>query len=299
MSEKNNYKRTLKASKIVNLKRKKQQSSLGLKGKKITTTIVEYKKELSELEDNLFEDWTWRAKELSELILLSEGNENNKVLCKTFYLLLYSHWEGYIKNSSYLYLEYISKTSYKIVDLTDNFSALFIKGLMKELEMTKDSLTVNKELELIKSLTNLNELKIGKKLKINVNNDKDKSIINTQDNLSSKVFKNICEVVGTSYKEVYDLRKRIIDHDLLNTRNAISHGNVFLEEHDSFFDLKNIKKLRDYILAIIEVYRDELISFAKEHYFLKCNTDDRILYTNKLNNELSISFEKIDKKYSN
>lgn len=298
MSKKHNYNRTSRVKKIINLKRKAQQLPFDLRGTKIVSTIVDYKKELSVLEDKLFKDWTWRAKELSELIILLEENENNKVICKTFYLLLYSHWEGYIKNSSKLYLSFVSKTKYKFVELTDNFSAIFIKGLVKELNISNDSLALNTELQLINSVSDLHTLKVSKKMKVNVDNPQDKTFINTQDNLSSKVFKTICETTGLGYKDIYEVKKRIIDNDLLHNRNLISHGNIVLDNETSFLEFNNIKKLRDYILLVIEAYRDELLYYAVNNCFLKSKTDLRELYTKKLNDKLSKEFEKIDKNYS-
>lgn len=298
MSQKHNRNRTLRVNKIVNLKRKAQQNPFDLKGKKIEPTLIDYKKELSVLEDNLFKDWTWRAKELSELIILLEENENNKVICKTFYLLLYSHWEGYIKNSSKLYLNFVGKTKYKFAELTDNFSAIFIKGLVKELNKSNDSVALCTELKLINNVSELHNIKVTKKLKVNVENAQDKSFINTQDNLSSNVFKNICETTGLGYKDIYDVKKRIIDHDLLHNRNSISHGNIVLDNETSFLEFNNIKKLRDYILLVIETYRDELLYYAVNNCFLKSKTDLRELYTKQLNDKLSKEFERIDKNYS-
>ena len=71
-----------------------------------------------------------RKLEISDLILIAE-KEENLVLLKSLILLLYSHWEGYIKKSSKTYLKFIAENKFKLCDLTDNFRAVALKGISK------------------------------------------------------------------------------------------------------------------------------------------------------------------------
>ena len=64
--------------------------------------------EIQEFEDKIIDDWTWRKREVSDLILFAE-KEENIVLLKSIILLLYAHWEGYIKKCAKTYLKYISR----------------------------------------------------------------------------------------------------------------------------------------------------------------------------------------------
>ena len=106
---------------------------------------------VEEFEDLLIEDWSWRKREISDLILIAEDSLN-KVIYKSFLLLLYAHWEGYIKKSCKAYLHYISKSNFKFCDLTDNFKALLIKEMGKTLDASKYSLTIENELQLIEKI---------------------------------------------------------------------------------------------------------------------------------------------------
>jgi hypothetical protein len=250
-----------------------------------------------EFEDFLINDWSWRKREISDLILFAEEIKN-KVMYKSFLLLLYAHWEGYIKKSSKAYLHFISKSSYKFCDLTDNFKALFLKDMSKTVNESKHSLTIDNELKFIEKIHVLNDQKISKKLKIDLSNEKDKAFVNTQDNVSTKVLKNILNLIGMSYKEQYDIKKSLIDIKFLGNRNAIGHGNLIIEEEDFVLEISTMKRLRDIIVLILESLRDELIEYGKNQYFLKINTSQRNQCVQKFNNELRIGFEEIDRRYS-
>lgn len=248
-------------------------------------------------EDYLINDWLWRKREISDLILIAEQAEN-PVIYKSFLLLLYAHWEGYIKKSCKTYLYYLSKSDFKFCDLTDNFKALLVKEMGKALDASKYSLTIENELSLISKLDSLTKLKVSKKLKINLNNEKDKSYINTQDNLSTNVLKNILRLVGLEYKEQYDLKKSLIDLKFLGNRNSIGHGNLEIDEEDFELEIATMKKLRDIVVLILESLRDELIEFVRNEYFLSVKNQERIVCMQKYNEELRTGFVEIESRYS-
>jgi hypothetical protein len=54
---------------------------------------------IEELEEALQKDLAWRKKEVSDLWLICQ-EKNIEVILKSFLLILYAHWEGYIKQSS-------------------------------------------------------------------------------------------------------------------------------------------------------------------------------------------------------
>ena len=69
-----------------------------------------------QLENLLDEDLGWRKVEISDLLFLAKETQKEVVL-KSVILLLYAHWEGYIKKSSKLYIKYISEKKIKLTDL--------------------------------------------------------------------------------------------------------------------------------------------------------------------------------------
>ena len=67
---------------------------------------------LEQLYDKLSDELTWRKKELTSLKLLSESSgiatDRQIALLRALVALLYAHWEGFIKNASSAYIEYVS-----------------------------------------------------------------------------------------------------------------------------------------------------------------------------------------------
>lgn len=252
---------------------------------------------IDDFENLLVDDWLWRKREISDLILIAEQSEN-PVIYKSFLLLLYAHWEGYIKKSCKAYLYYISKSDLKFCDLTDNFKALLMKEMGKAVDASKYSLTIENELHFISKLQGLTDLKVSKKIKINLSNEKDKSYINTQDNLSTNVLKNILKLIGLEYKEQYDLKKSLIDLKFLGNRNSIGHGNLIVDQEDFELEINTMKKLRDTIVLILETLRDEIIEFVRNEYFLSSKNDDRTLCMQKYNEQLRSGFAEIESRFS-
>lgn len=252
----------------------------------------------NELEDLIVEDWTWRKKEISDLILIAEEAEG-VVILKSIILLLYAHWEGYIKKSSRVYLKYILENKIKVCDLTENFKAIALKGLSKETFNSKETLTLTNELNLIRKYSEINDFTIDKLITIDLSLEKDKSIVDTQDNLNPAVFKNILAIIGLKYNNQYEIRKSHLDNDLLAYRNSIGHGNKRLSKNADFdLQIFAIKKLRDVLYSIIENFRDEIIYYSKEKYFLKENEYKIDEYTIERELQLEAIFKEIESRYA-
>ena len=154
-------------------------------------------------------------------------------------------------------------------------------------------------MNLIKKYSEISDLTIDKLISIDLSLEKDKSIVNTQDNLSPAVFKNILTIIGLKYNNQYEIRKAHLDNDLLAYRNSIGHGNKRLSK-DADFDLQifAIKKLRDVMYSIIENFRDEIIFYSKEKYFLKENEHKIDEYTIERETQLEAVFKEIESRYA-
>jgi hypothetical protein len=215
-------------------------------------------------------DLGWRKKEVTNLLLL-ETEENHLIIIKSTLLLLYSHWEGFVKNTSKLYLEYISDQNIGLNDLTNNFKAITLKGLIGEVHQSSNTLTLINELKFIEKFTNGR----GKKFTVKRNFssfEKDKSIINTQDNLSLTVFKSILLIVGIDYASSIDTKATFIDEKLLGSRNKVAHGNR-IQQIDSEFNLtlNDLKEVKDVVFFLMDSFLEDIIFFSEEKLYLSTN----------------------------
>ena len=226
---------------------------------------------LDSLLNHLDEDLTWRKREITKLLFL-HNEDNSLIVIKSSILLLYSHWEGYIKNSCKQYLIYISDKNIKVSNLTKNFEAIALKGMVNEVYSSKDTLTLLNEIKL------LEKIEIGTHKKFNVPQDiieeKNKDFINTKDNLSLKVFNSFLNIVGIGTIPIIPTRDKYIDEELLNQRNAISHGSKVDPNSIEFnLELTDIMVLKDFIFLLMDHVKDELLTYSENEYYLKVNSE--------------------------
>lgn len=99
--------------------------------------------------DLINEDLLWRKKEISDLLFL-HNNENSLLILKSAILLMYSHWEGYVKNISKQYIILISDLDLELNKLGFNFEAIDIKGDIRECFKSSDSLNLINEINFLK-----------------------------------------------------------------------------------------------------------------------------------------------------
>lgn len=250
-----------------------------------------------QLEKYLDEDLGWRKVEISDLLFLAK-TDNKEVILKSLILLLYAHWEGYIKKSSKLYIKYISEEKVKLNDLSYNFKAVALKEHISKCIDTKDKLTLANELSFVSSFLKFENKKF--KIDIKIDNNFDSGIIDTESNLKPKVFKNIIEILGLNYKNALEAREHYINSHLLANRNAIGHGNKFdpTNQLDFSLTLKDIEKLKTIVFSIIDNFKEELLEYVYNKYYLETNNAKKAIFENKKEEELEKLFASIEASFA-
>lgn len=251
---------------------------------------------LVEFEESLDKDLSWRKKEISDLYLLAKENQN-EVLLKSLILLLYAHWEGFIKNSGKLYLRYVSNKNIALDNLESNFHAILIKKHIKDLSDTVTSDSIERELKFIDSLNKSNRKFILKK---ETDESQETSVINTEHNLSEKILRRIYAFTGLKYKSPLEEKKECIDLHLLSSRNAIAHGDAIIDGSKGDFSLSlvDIDKLKQIILVILDSIKEELADYASQSFYLIANKDTKDKYEVGREEILKKEFKKIEQKFS-
>ena len=249
-----------------------------------------------QLENLLDEDLVWRKVEISDLLFLAKETQKDVVL-KSLILLLYAHWEGYIKKSSKLYIKYISEEKVQLNELSYNFKAVALKEHISRCIETKDKLTLANELTFVSSFLKFENKKF--KVEINLDNDFESGIIDTESNLKPKVFKNIIEILGLNYKNALEAREHYINSHLLANRNAIGHGNKFdaANQIDFSLTIKDIEKLKTIVFSIIDSFKEELLEYIYNKYYLEVNQAKKKEFENKKDAELEKLFASIEDRF--
>lgn len=245
---------------------------------------------IDDFQDFLDRDLAWRKMEISQLFMLLNRAEAHEVIGKSMILLLYAHWEGFIKKSSKYYLKYVSDKNINIQDLTLNFEAIMLKRFAREC-IDQDSNNLAKEFAL---MDKHRKAKVRPfKINININDEFDKEFIDTQYNLSSKVLGNIIQIIGIKYNDAIKTRKQFLDVNLLKNRNAIGHGNQLSNNSDELspLDFSQILKLKNFVILMLDYFAEVLSKYVEEEFYLISKEDKRNLYEDEqeeiLNNKLA------------
>jgi hypothetical protein len=202
------------------------------------------------LEDKISEDILWRKKELTNIIFdykkYSEKKED--YYWRIGVIFIYSHWEGFIKNASLFYLNYISQKGYKISELKNNFNVLFLQYKQQDFKSKKYT-TYDKFIKIVEN----------KDQKFYVIPE---DVINTTSNLNFETLLEILQQLNIDKKE-FELREKYIEQ-LITYRNKIAHG-------EQIYNAANIFPLietKDEILTLLEIYKTIIINQSSNKSYL-------------------------------
>ncbi|MDK1390009.1 MAE_28990/MAE_18760 family HEPN-like nuclease [Sinorhizobium sp. 8-89] len=157
--------------------------------------------------------------------------------------LLYAHWKGFVKTASELYLSFVGNRGLKYSELKSCFSVFGLKSKLQTLVASRQSLANIDAFDFVLS-------ELGKTARLQLG-----SAINTESNLTSKVFSNIANSLDIQLAS-YSSRFNLIDESLVNRRNKIAHG--------EFIDIggKEFGELLDDVLQIMREYKTDLQNAA-------------------------------------
>ncbi|MDD5313444.1 MAG: MAE_28990/MAE_18760 family HEPN-like nuclease [Dehalococcoidia bacterium] len=200
---------------------------------------------LSELNEFLNNELSWRKKELTAiaLVLNSLRDHEQRALLRAAICLLYAHWEGFIRDAATCYITYVDSKRLSYSKLSPNFIALGFRRQIKESGMSNSPLLHVKLVDLFIS-------GLGSRANLSM-----KNAINTYSNLNFEIFEEILSIVGLD-RTVYESQKVLIDERLLKNRNEIAHGRYLEIDEDQY------RELYTRIIDIINLFRDELENSA-------------------------------------
>jgi MAE_28990/MAE_18760-like HEPN len=203
-----------------------------------------------DLEQRLTDDLSWRRKELSDLNSLI-GSKSYNVLLRSGVVLLYAHWEGYIKTAASSYLEFVSRQKLPYNELATNFVAVAMKARLDEAKESNKATVFTEVAYFI--LTQGNERSIVPY----------KEVISTDSNLSSLILREITCLLGLDYSP-YKLKEKLIDEQLLKRRNMIAHGESLAS---LLLDRDEYQQLHSEILAMMQDFRTQVENHASQKLY--------------------------------
>ncbi|GLJ00475.1 MAE_28990/MAE_18760 family HEPN-like nuclease [Sphingobium sp. BS19] len=200
---------------------------------------------LDDLNARLSEERIWRIKECS-LILDLAGRAGVRTAERDAYLrsgavIIYSHWEGFIKRAATYYLRYLSYQQVPLENMAPFLLSLFLRQQIGDIGSSVKYEKIGRTL--------LTQPGFRPKLAY-------KNQIDTGSNLSSKIFQSICRKIGISdVNFLTDMH--LIDDPLLKNRNAIAHGERMID-----LDLATLSITKELVISFISMFKDEIENAA-------------------------------------
>jgi len=206
---------------------------------------------IGQLEDAIDEEVAWRKFELARARLAVDRAKGGDLayFIRSGIALTYAHWEGWIKNISQLYLDYVNQQRLSYLDMAPAILGGALKSKIAGLDAA-NSASIHLEFArfLIDELSEQGTLSSS-------------SLIRTESNLSSKVLADILIRIGLD-GDLFAVNSHFIDENLVSRRNEIAHGKWLDMKPEEFAELS--KKVQDMLdeftdrvrnLAELEAYR--------------------------------------------
>lgn len=162
--------------------------------------------------------------------------------------LLYAHWEGFVKQTSQDYLNFVSCQRLTYGDLANCF---VVFGAKKHLASITGSRKASINIEAVDFFRRC----AGERADLVLS-----SAIDTKSNLNSDIFENIAMSIGVPVTP-YDAYYNLIDESLLARRNKIAHGEYLDLSADDF------RGLSDEVIKLLRMYKTDIENLASVSAF--------------------------------
>ena len=223
---------------------------------------------IEELVGKIDTDAQWRKKEIADLRLCCQNNNNATFLLRAALVLCCAHFEGYIKYASNAYIAYISAQNIKVKDLRIEISSIAIrkkKHLSFGIPSTK-KVKVTVVSDVLQAYDDILEQNFF--IKLNEDDlvpeiDENDIPLPTEGNPTPDVLTDIAKILGLNYNELFQLREPFIDGELLKPRHSVVHGerrSIAINELDA---------AADFVVDIIDQYKDSIIGAAENNRHLR------------------------------
>lgn len=200
---------------------------------------------LIELEEVLSRDLAPRKRELTtfKLRMSSARDHEKKTLLRAGFVMIYAHFEGFIRSAAGAYVRYVSFQGLSFNMLKHNFVAIGLKSELQDLGDIQKATVVSATVR--RFLSGMNDtapfLWHGE--------------IDARSNLKSEVLLEIFALTGLD-TTWYQTKLAFIDQTLVENRNNIAHGRHFQPEEDEYL------RTHDQTIEILERFRTDIENAA-------------------------------------
>lgn len=213
---------------------------------------------IDKLQAKIEKDIAWRKKECADIFAINslQTEYNQKVSIKASVVILYSHWEGFVKKASAFYLDFLSSQRLKYRDLDERFiihyisqaycdiNTKFTKSLIYDIHF-QDKIGHAEDIFKVDGFTELNKFS-------NINSEQFFDILRT-----------ICIDESSPAVKYFDLKRNFLDETIVGKRNSIAHGNY------TDIDFEMYQNMHEVIMEMLNQYSTLLLDIAENKEYLR------------------------------
>lgn len=191
-----------------------------------------------------------RKKEIIDFFLYIKRCRSSgiaEILNKSFILLLYAHWEGFIKEYTIKYFSFITSQKLILSKLTENFLLIYLKSLLKTYKINTNISQEKKILDMVSK---------GSKFKVEIEGNEhfEKYIVGSENNLKFKNYKNICTILNYDFIDETNIFETNLEK-LVHNRNSIAHTGLKAKEN-TYSNILDIEIMKNLIIKEMENFHN-------------------------------------------
>jgi hypothetical protein len=201
---------------------------------------------IQELADALDGNLAMRRRELTTYRLLvsaEKGSIRQGQYLRGAICLLYAHWEGFVKLACNCYVNYVSGLGLHMRDLSAGVLAV---GLRAKFAIAVDSSILTNRIALIDTLLSAEPIPADLPAS---------DAVNMEANLTSRVLRGVIGFLDADYRP-YATKEKLVDHMLIERRNAVAHGEL------ESVDVSEFSTLHSEVLTLLSWIQTDVLNAA-------------------------------------
>lgn len=203
--------------------------------------------------DLLDSDLTWRLDEINQLrrALSNDGILPAETIARAAIVLLYAHWEGYVKTISTAFLGFVAEQVETFAELRREFCAIGAEQVFAQLRSGEKR--IREKVDILDRLHRL-DYETASTLK--------KYQPSTKSNLRYEVFSELCDMICVDADQ-FETDKNFINKIICDRKNYVAHGNELSVDHEEF------EEVSEHLLDIMRRFKDSVYDSAIHQRFLR------------------------------
>lgn len=213
------------------------------------------------LEQLLTNERAWRIQELDALRqAFSVSSADHKAFPRIGVVMLYAHWEGFVRSAATAYVREIARTERRLVELRPEFSVAAVRRDIDGLRSAATgSLNVARMMEHIGRIHAILDMPASKLANHTVKG---------HSSLNDERFKEICVEMSLDWKGWRNNDRKFYEEmgkikELHHLRNEIAHGNKIDVSIESYQEIRNS------IIETMASFADCLVDHLYEERYLR------------------------------